>query len=62
MPEFPETTVTWELEKIEPNKTRVELTHLGFIRRERNDIPLKNMIWVVAYFINELEKYCKKGK
>jgi hypothetical protein len=41
MPEFPETTVTWELEKIEPNKTRVELTHLGFIRRERNDIPLE---------------------
>lgn len=46
MPEFPKTTVTWELEKIEPNKTRVELTHLGFIRRERNDIPLKNMIRV----------------
>lgn len=50
MPEFPETTVTWELEKIEPNKTRVELTHLGFIRRERNDIPLKNMIRVVGLF------------
>jgi hypothetical protein len=50
MPEFPETTVTWELEKIEPNKTRVELTHLGFIRRERNDIPLKNMIRIMGLF------------
>ncbi|MFZ0894307.1 MAG: hypothetical protein WAZ77_07370 [Candidatus Nitrosopolaris sp.] len=26
-PEFPETTVTWELEEIDANKTRVDLVH-----------------------------------
>src|SRR5574339_635244 len=30
IPEFPETTVVWELEEVEPNKTRVQVTHIGF--------------------------------
>ena len=30
VPDFPKTIVTWTLEKIANNKTRVELTHSGF--------------------------------
>jgi uncharacterized protein YndB with AHSA1/START domain len=29
-PDFPRTVVTWELEEIENNKTRVKLLHTGF--------------------------------
>jgi uncharacterized protein YndB with AHSA1/START domain len=34
-PDFPETTVVWELVEIAPGKTRVELTHSGFTGEEK---------------------------
>jgi uncharacterized protein YndB with AHSA1/START domain len=33
-PNFPETVVTWELEQMGPNKTRLKLTHSGFTGME----------------------------
>jgi uncharacterized protein YndB with AHSA1/START domain len=34
IPDFPETTVIWELEQIDSSKTIVNLTHLGFTGKE----------------------------
>jgi uncharacterized protein YndB with AHSA1/START domain len=34
-PDFPETTVVWELVEIAPDKTRVDLTHSGFTGEEK---------------------------
>jgi uncharacterized protein YndB with AHSA1/START domain len=34
VPEFPEIVVTWEMEEIGANKTRVEIIHPGFTGKE----------------------------
>lgn len=59
-PDFPETTVVWELEEIEPNKTKVELTHLGFTGKEKGLTSLEshNEGWTDG--LNKLKKYCAK--
>jgi hypothetical protein len=38
MSEFPEATVSWEVEEIDANKTRVELVHLGFTGKEEGKL------------------------
>ena len=61
MPEFPETVVTWELEEIGANKTRVVLSHSGFTgKEERKSFKEHDQGW--TYFLNRLEKYCKDRK
>ena len=40
-PNFPETLVTWELEQINPNKTLVKLSHVGFLEKKRETFRLK---------------------
>jgi len=59
LPDFPETTVVWELEEIEPNKTKVQLTHLGFTGKEKGltSVDRHNEGW--AEVLNKLAKYCK---
>ena len=60
MPDFPETIVTWELEQVNKNKTRVTLTHSGFTGKEEGPTSVEehNRGW--SLFLNELVSYCKK--
>jgi hypothetical protein len=58
IPDFPTTVVTWELEKMENNKTRLKLLHRGF--RPDETAKKHNEGW--SHFLSELTKYCaKKG-
>jgi uncharacterized protein YndB with AHSA1/START domain len=57
-PDFPRTVVTWELEKIENNKTSVKLMHQGF----KADEKAKQYDEYWSHFLNELVKYCEKTK
>jgi uncharacterized protein YndB with AHSA1/START domain len=59
IPDFPETTVSWELEEIDANKTRVVLTHSGFTGREEGKLSLKEHDQGWSYFLGRLEEYCK---
>jgi len=61
-PEFPETTVTWELEEIDANKTRVELVHSGFTGKEEGKLSSGSHDQGWTYFLGRLEKYCGKTK
>jgi uncharacterized protein YndB with AHSA1/START domain len=60
--EFPETTVTWELEAIDQNKTKVVLSHSGFTGKETGKLSSTEFENGWAYFLNRLEKYCKERK
>jgi Activator of Hsp90 ATPase homolog 1-like protein len=51
--DFPRTVVTWELEELENNKTRVELLHKGF---QAGKLFEHDEGW--SYFLNQLQKYC----
>lgn len=52
---FPNTVVTWELEKIENDKTRLKLSHTGF---KADEIAKKHDEgW--SHFLNELTKHCQ---
>jgi uncharacterized protein YndB with AHSA1/START domain len=57
-PDFPETYVTWELEHVEPNKTRVKLAHIGFTGKEKGNFSLEshNQGWAEA--LDKLARYC----
>jgi uncharacterized protein YndB with AHSA1/START domain len=57
-PDFPRTVVTWELEKIENNKTSLKLLHTGF----KADEKAKQYDEGWSHFLNELVKYCEKTK
>jgi uncharacterized protein YndB with AHSA1/START domain len=57
-PDFPRTVVTWELEKIENNKTSLTLLHTGFKAGEK--VKQYDEGW--SHFLNELAKYCEKIK
>lgn len=58
-PEFPETTVTWELKEIDANKTRVELVHSGFTGKEEGRLSAAEHDKGWSYFLGRLENYCK---
>ena len=60
IPDFPETVVTWELEQVSKDKTRVTLTHSGFTGKEEGpaSVDEHNKGW--SFFLNELVAYCKK--
>jgi uncharacterized protein YndB with AHSA1/START domain len=55
IPDFPRTVVTWELEEITDNKTRVKLLHTGF---EPGRLFKHDEGW--SYYLNRLQSYCKK--
>ena len=57
-PDFPTTVVTWELEKIENNKTSLKLLQIGF----KADEKVKQYDEGWSHFLNELVKYCEKAK
>ena len=46
--------VTWELEEIDNNKTRLNLVYTGI----KSDKMLKEADGGWSYFLNELVKYC----
>ena len=62
IPEFPETIVSWKLEELERNKTRVELVHSGFIGKEQEKVSSKGHDEAWTQFMNELSKYCLQRK
>lgn len=56
--DFPNTVVTWELEKIENDKTRLKLSHTGF---KAGGLAKKhNEGW--PHFLNDLAMYCQKKR
>jgi uncharacterized protein YndB with AHSA1/START domain len=57
-PDFPRTVVTWELEKIDNDKTNLKLLHIGF----KPDEKVKQYDEGWTHFLNELIKYCEKTK
>ncbi|MGH9977347.1 MAG: SRPBCC family protein, partial [Nitrososphaeraceae archaeon] len=56
IPDFPNTVVTWELERIENNKTRLNLLHTGF----KSDETAKKHNEGWSHFLTGLKKYCEK--
>jgi uncharacterized protein YndB with AHSA1/START domain len=58
--DFPRTIVTWELEKIAENKTRVVLVHSGFTGKPHELFKEHNTGW--DYFTKRLVSYCQIGK
>jgi uncharacterized protein YndB with AHSA1/START domain len=59
-PEFPDSTVTWELEEIDAIKTRVKLVHSGFTGKEEGKVSFTEHDKGWSYYLGRLEKYCKK--
>lgn len=53
VPDFPETVVTWELDEISKNKTRLTLTHTGFTSTDQ--VKGHSEGW--SFFLNELASY-----
>lgn len=62
IPEFPETIVSWKLEEIEQNKTRVELVHSGFTGKEQENLSSKGHDEGWTHFMNELSKILSAKK
>lgn len=58
IPGFPRTIVTWNLEKIGQNKTRVTISHSGFTGKPHELYKEHSHGW--DYFANRLIEYCKK--
>jgi uncharacterized protein YndB with AHSA1/START domain len=56
VPDFPETIVTWELEELSKNRTRLTLTHTGFTINDQ----VKGHYEGWSFFLDELASYCKK--
>jgi uncharacterized protein YndB with AHSA1/START domain len=59
---FPETLVTWELEQINPNKTLVKLSHVGFSGKEKGNFSVEshNQGWTEA--LDKLAGYCESPR
>jgi len=57
---FPETVVSWELEQVNQNKTRLTLTHSGFTGKEEGAASVQEHKKGWSFFLNELISYCKK--
>ena len=63
IPEFPETIVSWKLEELERNKTRVELVHSGFTGKEQENLSSKGHDEGWTHFMNELSNIiCKENR
>lgn len=60
IPEMPRTVVTWTVEKIDGNKTKIELLHTGFDPSARETFDEHNKGW--TYFTVKLAEYCASKK
>lgn len=60
VPDFPETVVTWELESLSSNRTRVTLTHSGFTGKEPSNVSFEGHDQGWSHFIEVLIRYCEK--
>jgi len=58
--DFPETIVTWELEQIDKNKTKLTLVHSGFTGKEPRHKSAKDHDEGWSIHLNELVSYYKK--
>ncbi|RPJ30110.1 MAG: SRPBCC domain-containing protein [Nitrosopumilales archaeon] len=58
-PNFPETLVTWELEQINPNKTLVKLSHVGFSGKEKGDFSVESHTQGWTEALDKLAGYCE---
>ena len=56
IPDFPRTTVTWELETVGERKTRVNLVHSGFVGNKNEMFEEHHTGW--TYFLNRLVAHC----
>lgn len=57
-PDFPETVVTWELEQINSNKTRLKLAHAGFTGKEKGNFSIESHDQGWSEALDKLAKYC----
>ena len=61
-PDFPETLVTWELDKIDSNNTKLKLIHSGFTGNEKGMVSFEshNQGWTDV--LDKLSKYCERNR
>ena len=59
IPDFPETTVSWQLEQLDENKTRLVLTHTGFTDKDKNEYESHREGW--SWYIRRLQNYVTQG-
>ena len=59
-PDFPDTIVSWKLEKLDENKTRVILRHNGFTDKDRREYENHSQGW--SWFITRLNNFVTKGE
>lgn len=59
IPDFPETIVSWQLERLEVNKTKVILTHTGFKDKDKKEYNSHTEGW--SWFLVRLKNYVSKG-
>ncbi|MBI5698127.1 MAG: SRPBCC domain-containing protein [Thaumarchaeota archaeon] len=57
---FPRTVVTWNLEEIDKNKTRLTLTHTGFTDAQKDAMGMFVGGW--NHFVGRLVEYCEKKR
>jgi uncharacterized protein YndB with AHSA1/START domain len=60
VPDFPETVVTWELERVGKDKTRLTLIHSGFTGKEPSNKSAKDHDEGWSLHLNELVSHYKK--
>ena len=58
-PDFPETVVTWDLEQINSNITRLKLAHIGFTGKEKGNFSLESHSQGWSEALDKLAKYCE---
>jgi uncharacterized protein YndB with AHSA1/START domain len=60
--DFPETLVTWELDKLDSNRTNLKLIHAGFTGNEKGLVSFEshNQGWTDA--LEKLSKYCEHNR
>ena len=58
VPDFPLTRVTWNLEKITENKTRVVIIHSGFVDEKTMNTYNKKWLWITEH----LDSFAAKEK
>jgi uncharacterized protein YndB with AHSA1/START domain len=59
IPDFPETIVSWQLEQLDENKTKLILTHTGFTDKDKKEYNSHTEGW--SWFIRRLQNYVTKG-
>ena len=58
IPDFPETIVSWQLEQLDENKTRLILSHSGFTDKDQEEYDNHTEGW--SWFITRLQNYVTK--